>query len=324
MTEWLFERGIGEDRAVLVENGRIAVALTAVAGRGVQPGAIVPGRLRGAGVVELEGGEELLLDSRADPIAEGAAVRVLVTREALPERGKAKRARGRVTSADAAPAPSLYERLAATGLPIETLQPHGPDRLEDAGWGELQEEAETGIVAFARGELLIALTPAMTLIDIDGEGPVHRLAVDGLQAAAGAIRRHGISGNIGIDVPTLADKAQRTIAAAAFGAAAPRPFEATAINGFGFLQLIRPRERASLLELAQLDPVGWAARALLRRAQRAAMAGGVVLTAAPPLVRLIEQERGWIDRLERELGGAVRLQSDPELGIGAGHVHPAP
>ena len=39
----------------------------------------------------------------------------------------------------------------------------------------------------------------------------------------------------------------------------------TAVNGFGFVQIVRPRARASLVELAQ-DRPAFEARALLRRA----------------------------------------------------------
>ena len=45
----------------------------------------------------------------------------------------------------------------------------------------------------------------------------------------------------------------------------PQPFERTAVNGFGFVQIVRPRLRASLVELAQ-DRAAFEARALLRRA----------------------------------------------------------
>lgn len=326
MAEWLFERGIGEARAALVEKGEIIEALIEPEQRGVQAGAIVAARLRGHRIVALPDGEEALLEAHPDRVTEGAVVRVMITREALSERGKPKRAKARTVPPDTplAPAPTLFERLAATGLPVTTIGPHDDDLLEAAGWGELIEQAQTGQVGFSHGTLQISLTPAMTLIDIDGPGPVHSVAVEGLKAAARALRRLGIAGNIGIDVPTLPDKAMRVVAAGAFAALAPQPFEATAINGFGFMQVIRPRQRASLLELCQYDCAGSAARALLRRAQRSGLSGPVALTAHAAVIAVLEANPDWLEQLARELGGAVALRGDPGLGMGAGHVHVDP
>jgi hypothetical protein len=128
-------------------------------------------------------------------------------------------------------------------------------------------------------------------------------------------------GNIGIDVPTLADKAMRVVAAGAFEALAPRPFEATAINGFGFMQVIRPRYRASLLELFQFDRAGSAARMLLRCAQRSGLSGPLVLTSHPAVTAVLGAAPHWLDELAAHVGGPVSLRSDPSLGMEAGHVH---
>ena len=105
----------------------------------------------------------------------------------------------------------------------------------------------------------------MTLIDVDGFLPAGELALRGAAEAARAIRRLDIGGSIGIDLPTVGSKAARQEAAAAIDAALPQPFERTAVNGFGFVQIVRPRGRASLVELAQ-DRAPFEARALLRRA----------------------------------------------------------
>ena len=107
----------------------------------------------------------------------------------------------------------------------------------------------------------MSLTPAMTLFDVDGALPPAELALAGAAAAARAIRRFGLGGSIGIDLPTLADRADRQAAAAAFDSVLPPPFERTAVNGFGFLQIVRRRERASIAEIVQGDPAGAAARA---------------------------------------------------------------
>jgi hypothetical protein len=199
------------------------------------------------------------------------------------------------------------------------LRPHEPDRLEEAGWSELLDEALTGEIAFPGGSLRMSVTPAMTLLDVDGALPAPALAVAGAQAAARAIRRLGIGGSIGIDLPTVPDKTIRQAAAAALDTLLPQPFERTQVNGFGFLQVVRRRERPSLPELLQGDPLGAAARALLRRAERTEGAGAIVIAASPAVAARIEPL--WLDELRRRRGAEVVLQADPALSISAGHVH---
>jgi hypothetical protein len=164
----------------------------------------------------------------------------------------------------------------------------------------------------------------MTLFDVDGALPPAELAIAGAAAAARAIRRFGIGGSIGVDLPTLASKAERLAAAAAIDALLPQPFERTAVNGFGFIQIVRRRERPSLPELLQSDPVGAAARFLLRRAERATGAGERVIAAAPAVIARIEANRPWIDQIERRIGARAILRADPALAISAGHVHARP
>ncbi|TVV73326.1 ribonuclease, partial [Sphingomonas solaris] len=221
----------------------------------------------------------------------------------------------------ATPGPTLHERLVASGLPVATPPGHGPDRLEAAGWSELIEEATTGEIAFPNGGLRLSLTPAMTLFDVDGVVPPADLACAGAAAAARTIRRMDIGGSIGIDLPTVAAKADRLATAEAFDALLPQPFERTAVNGFGFLQIVRRRPRASLPELLREDPAASAARALLRRAERTPGPGPRRLVAAPTVIAVIAARPDWLALLERRLGATVALQADPALAIGSGHVH---
>ena len=126
----------------------------------------------------------------------------------------------------------------------------------------------TGEIAFRGGALRMTPTPAMTLFDVDGQPPLEALSIAAATATARAILRHDIGGSIGIDFPTLEGKAARQAVAAAIDAGLPLPFERTAMNGFGFLQIVRRRARASLPELLRADPAGAAARALLRSIER--------------------------------------------------------
>ena len=127
----------------------------------------------------------------------------------------------------------------------ELSLPNSTDELGCAGWSDLIDEARGGLVQFDGGELRISVTPAMTLIDVDGYLDPQELAIRGAGEAAKAIRRLDIGGSIGIDLPTSGSKAARQAAAAAIDAHLPQPFERTAVNGFGFVQIVRPRSRAS-------------------------------------------------------------------------------
>ena len=316
MPEGLYEQGIGENRAALVEAGEIIEAAIELPG-GVRAGSVLSGRLTSIlvpgrrGIVSLSSGGEALLEPLPAGLTEGAALRVEIVREGLAEAGREKLPKCRATDAPEQGGPTLLDRLEEPTF----VPPHDPDRFEEAGWSELLEEARSGEIAFAGGALRMSLTPAMTLFDVDGALPPPELAAAGAAAAARAIRRFGIGGSIGIDLPTLASKEHRLAAAAAFDAVLPQPFERTAVNGFGFIQVVRRRERASLPELLQSDPIGAAARALLRRAGRGA--GAMTLHAHPRVVERIERSR---EELERRVGGRVALRADPALAISAGHV----
>lgn len=270
MAEWLYEEGIGENRAALIEDGRILIAEIELPATGPRVGAVCPARLTDAraGIVALEQGGEAALTRPAPGIAHGAALNVEIVREALSERGRIKPAKAAVTDIEPRPGHDLRERIAASGHPVRLLRPHEPDALEAAGWSELLDEALTGEIAFSGGKLHLSLTPAMTLFDVDGDPPLAPLAIAAATAVGEAIVRHGIGGSIGVDFPTLADRAERQAVAAALDAASPQPFERTAMNGFGFLQIVRPRQRRSLPELLRADRAGAEARAAVRAAER--------------------------------------------------------
>jgi ribonuclease G len=305
LAEWLYEEGIGENRAILIEDGAILEA--AIELPGLRLGTVVPARLTGSGIALLSDGTEASVE--APGLTEGAMFHAKVVREAIPERGRPRPAKVRPTECAPGPGPSLAERV---GNPPAQF---GPDRFEEAGWSEVLEEGATGEIAFDGGALRMSLTPAMTLFDVDGGLPPGALAEAGAAAAARAIRRLGITGSIGIDLPTL-PRDRRQAAAAAVDAILPQPFERTAVNGFGFLQIVRRRERPSIPELLQADPAGAAARALLRRAER--HTGSLTLYAAPAVIARIGPD--WIAALERRVGGTVALLERPGLAISGGHV----
>src|SRR3546814_8950525 len=68
------------------------------------------------------------------------------------------------------------------------------DRLEAAGWSDLIDHVRTGHWPFAGGALWVDATPAMLLIDIDGEGDPLALAKAGAAAAVHVVRCCDVGG----------------------------------------------------------------------------------------------------------------------------------
>ncbi|OYY76625.1 MAG: ribonuclease [Sphingomonas sp. 28-62-20] len=319
MAEWLYEAGIGEARAALVDGGRIIKARIALDGT-LRVGTVAEARLveqlpgRQGRVALIDGSGEALLGAVPPGVSVGRTLLVTLVREVIPEPGRAKLARAvvAVEGAVAAIGPDLLERLGETGIAVRHCRAHEGDALEEAGWSEVLEEAVQGEIAFPGGVLRMSPTPAMTLFDVDGSGPLDSLAVAAATAVGQAVIRLGIGGSIGVDFPSVQGKAARQAVAAAIDAALPPalagPFERTALNGFGFLQLVRPRPRASLPELLRADPVGAAARAALRQIERSPP-GGTRAHRLPPAVRArIESRPDWGAELSRRVGGTVMLE----------------
>ncbi len=312
MREWLYEAGIGEARAALVVDGGIVEAAIELED-GLRCGTVdraklvdlLPGRM---GRVTLDGGEALLINIPAGT-TQGASLTVEIVREAIPEPGRPKFARAVATDQPPRPGPTLLDRLTATGIAVRHPRTHEPDALEAAGWSELLDEAITGEIVFARGALRMSPTPAMTLFDVDGPAPLEPLALSAARAVALAIRRQGIGGSIGIDFPTIAGKAPRQAVAEAIDAHLAQPFERTTMNGFGFLQIIRPRTHVSLPELLRADHVGAAARAALRRIEREPPGAPTAHRLPPAVLAYLAARPTWLAELARRTGVVHRLES---------------
>jgi hypothetical protein len=306
LPEWLIERGIGEARAALVEDGEIVEARVRRDGV-VAAGTILEAKLVAVAprvAVEADG-ETFLLPHGVSGVSEGRTLFVEVTREALGGSEPWKRGFARITAEVAREAPPLAD--GAEG------------RIEH--WDDLLEEARSGIISFNGGELRVEPTSAMTMIDVDGWLTPAELAQVAAWAAARAIRRLDIGGSIGIDFPTLGSREARQEVDRILDEYAPKPSERTAMNGFGFVQVVRPRPRASLVVLAQ-DRAPFEARALLRRAAFEP-AGPKRLVAHPAVIAVLEAKRDWMEALARQVGGAVGLRPDPGLPMSGGYAEKA-
>jgi hypothetical protein len=308
LAKWLVERGIGEERALLVEGDEVLAA------RLRWPGALAAGQVedvvlshfdpvRRRGLAKFANGEEALVDRLPASAREGAAIRLEVTRAPIAERGRLKRAHARPSEAAPHPAPSLAGeavRRFPTGL-----------------WEDVWAEAWAGEVAFPSGALLFSVTPAMTLIDIDGGLAPAALAREAVLPLARAIRRFDLGGAIGVDFPSLERKEDRRAVDAALGTALRDwPHERTAMNGFGFVQLVARLERPPLLHRLTLSRAAAAARMLLRRAEQVEEPGALLLTAHPAVAAGLSDE--WLAELARRTGREVRLAADPGLALDGG------
>lgn len=309
---WLIERGIGETRAALVENDTIIAAKVAWPGE-LGAGAVVEGvlasRASGAarGTVRLDDGEEVLVDRLPKSASEGAPIRILIHRARIDEGTRSKRAQGRPTDERLRPAPSLEERLAGEGRAVRVVP-----RFPVSGWSELVAEAFERQVAFGGGTLHLSPTPAMTLIDIDGTLPPRALALAAVPAIAATLKRLDIGGSVGIDFPTLQEKADRRAVDTALEQALDSfPHERTAMNGFGFVQIVARMEGSSILHRVTRHRLAAAARLLLRQAEQIADPGAILLTVHPALQSRLKPE--WIDELARRTGREIRIQADPAL-----------
>ncbi|MEP2737189.1 MAG: ribonuclease E/G [Erythrobacter sp.] len=308
---WLIEEGIGEDRAILFDHGEVIAAkvhwLSKMTARTLLMAKIIsraPGSSRGIGTSDQ--GVEIMLDGLPREASEGSEVRVIITREPMAERGRMKRAAGRYFS-DEKPY-TLPTNIFADSPRIR--------RFPARAWEEVWSLAAEGTMGFAGGNLTISPTPAMTLIDIDGFGSPRELALAAVPAIAQAIRQLDLAGSIGIDFPTVEAKADRkTVDAALADALDDWPHEATAMNGFGFVQLVARLDEPSLLHRLELSRSAACARYLLRQAEREEGAGALLLTCHPAVQAHLKEE--WLVELRTRTGREVRIEANPALALEA-------
>jgi hypothetical protein len=297
LPEWLVEEGIGEHRAILVERGAIIGARVDWLEK-VRPGLIAPAQLvskpRGAarGLARFDDGSEVLVDRLPASVNEGKTLLLEVTRAAIAERGRNKLPQSRPAADGAAPrdGQSLLEELQAGELHVTRCRP-ADGAFNDLGWDELVEEALSGAVAFANGSLVIDATPAMTVIDIDGNLPPLGLALAAIPALVQSLRRLDIAGSVAIDFPSIeARKDRQAVDAALAEALVDWRGERTAMNGFGLVQLVSRLERPSILARYRRARGRLGMVTLARRAESAPGHGSLLLCAHPALRQHIPEE----------------------------------
>lgn len=313
---WYVEEGIAEHRAVLLDGDRIAAARVAWPGElaaGLVDDAVLVARAAGSrrGRARFPGGEEALVDRLSPSASEGAPIRLEVTRPAIGEHGRRKLAWARPTEVAPRRAPTLAETLRGEGHEVRVVHD-----FPAGDYYELTAEAFAREIAFPGGSLQFSPTPAMLLVDVDGALDARALARAAVRPLAEALRRFDVGGSIGVDFPTLAAKSDRKAVDDALAAVLVGwPHERTAMNGFGFVQLVTRLERPSLLHRATFQRAGMAARTVLRRAERLEGAGAVLLAGHPALEAQLKPE--WLAELARRSGREVRWEARPGLAIEA-------
>jgi len=316
--EWHVVEGIGEHRAVLAhETGYLAAKID-------WPGTLAPGQVADGVLVDkpkysrrgrakFANGEEALIDHLPPDASEGATMRFLITRAAMAEAGRYKLAQARVTDEEIKPAPTLAERLGAKKI----------NTFYRDTWVEIFSLAWDGVYEFPGGSITISPTPAMTLIDVDGDLPPLELALASVKPIARAIALLDLSGSIGIDFPTVSSREDRKqVDAALSEALADWDHEQTSMNGFGFVQLVSRKESPSLLHRVQFDRAGAQARFLLDLAEGVRGPGAVELLAHPAVIAKIRPE--WQEEFLHRRGVPLRLRADPAIAIAGGNVQAVP
>lgn len=324
---WLYEAGIGENRALRLEDNLLSQIRVERADGRARAGAVVDAKFTRqwvagkSGIVTLPNGQEALLQPLPKGLTEGSMVRVENFRAAMIEQGgQAKRAKARPADKDSplCDGPDLLAQLAASGLPVKQVHAHEEDVFAEHGWHEAIEQAETGRIDFEGGSLLVSLTPAMTLIDVDGPLAPFELAKRAAKEIALALLRFDIAGNIGVDFPTLEAKAERAAVTAVFDEHMAANCERTAINGFGFMQIVSRKLRPSVLEIMQANRSINAALKLLRQAERLRSTGAMRLEVHPAVANKIGLAA--LEELAKRSGRSVSIEPRGEISIDGGSI----
>ena len=318
MADWFAEHTVTETRGLLLDRDEVLAARFIPQGElaaGMRVAARLTHKKTGAnrGVAVDMQGNEILLDRVPTELTEGQEISIEITRAAIPETARTKLTQGRVITVNSSgkePGENIF-----TAFPIR-------DPRDDL-WSEILHSAASNSVDFAGGTLHFSPTPAMTLIDIDGDMSPRELALAAVPHIARWIRLFDIGGSIGIDFPTLATKVDRRLVDDAFASAlANWPHERTSMNGFGFVQIVTRLEGPSLLHRFATGRAEMAARMALHQASRITDPGAIQLTLHPAVRANIHP--AWLDALATRTGREIRVQTDPTLALESGFAQAVP
>jgi ribonuclease G len=358
----LWDTGPGEIRAGLILDGKLAEfriirqrRQKALYAAGEFYTARIVEKRKDKALVTLGGGVDAVLE-KAQSYAEGALIAVEMVRSAIPEPGRWKlplvrHAPSKSAQAEAAwhfsdepwivflrkaaiSVDEIYCNDAASANEVRAdLGDHDkPVRIDPQAIGYadfecLIDQAVEGAFPIPGGMLSVERTRAMTMIDIDGSGDPMALNLEAAREIPRLLRLLDIGGQIGIDFLALPDRQTRLAVdvALADACATLGQHQRTAINGFGFAQIVRPRSGPSIPEILCGTTPGRLnlesrAVALLRDAGRSVGHGKRQLIAKPAIIDLIRQWPEETGALHFSLGVEIELVPDPSA-TGYGHVH---
>ncbi|RDV06375.1 hypothetical protein DXH95_02795 [Sphingorhabdus pulchriflava] len=362
-TSLLWDAGPGEVRAGLVEDGKLIEFrifrqlehLSMPLAAGEKYSARVVNRTGpNKALVTIGGGVDAILQPAAQ-FTDGQLLVVEMTRAPVPEPGRWKLPLVRAVPDSQATAPLGWQRgdspeqsfarmMAAKADQLVCSTPQvandlramvgdakpvhiDADTIADADFDSLAEMSVTGEFPIEGGMLTIERTRAMTMIDIDGGSGAMTLNLAAAREIPRLLQLLDIGGQIGIDFLTLPDRAARQALDAALTESCKKlgSHERTAVNGFGFVQIVRPRNGASVQEiLCGITPgrlsLDSKAIALLRATAVSTGHGCRTLTAPPKIIERIKRWPDTLAKLRLSLGTDIELVSDSSV-TGYGHVH---
>lgn len=327
LTEIWRDDAPGERRASFVENGNIVeihIQRDALWALGECGAGRIDRKTPSGAYVVADDGSELLLRSKMG-VPDGARIMFEVTREAIAEPGRNK-------------PPEVILREGANDNLI------GKDVLWDARMASLGQSiiktpiAEGFDIAIAGqsrvGDVTISFqrTKAGLVFDVDGIGDAFAINMVAATEIARLLRLYQVGAMVLIDFVSMESKTQRTQVAEAFDTASladPRPFERTAINGYGMMQVVRARPRPSVLDhlfgtriaaLSDETQAYW----LLRAVAESRGFGVRSVTARPEVAILLDSPKwaGWRAEAVRLAGADMVVVADEKV-TGYGHVHVA-
>lgn len=323
MSVWLYEDGIGEERAIQISEGASVAARIRRKDDVFGVGTVFEGKLvkklsSTTGLVEIGQGNVFFARRLTSHVTEGRTILFEIVRESLVEtsvqmasdiwtRRKLAVCQPSSDCLKERAAPTLLQQLQAAGDEVRTVRAHQADELAENGWHDVIEAARSGIWEFAGGQLLVSPTPGMTVIDIDGDESGYALARAAAPEVARVIGLLDLGGSIGVDFPTLASRVERATVAERFDAAMTAPHERTAINGFGLLQVVKRRSRRSLMEICRSKPAHSAFLAVCREAERLGSPGRIRLCLSPDVFLLAQKKSDLIEELKARSGKSVAI-----------------
>lgn len=326
LAELLLDDSPGERRAALLEKGQIVEIHIQREGQfavGEVGTARIRSKTKAGAYLTADDGREILV-RRGATQTEGSFVIFKIARAAIAEPGLIKLAEAQLLdelpSTQLTPE-SLWEaRLLATGADVRRN-----GCISDAFDTALAGTSQVGdaVISFQR-------TKAGLVFDIDGTGEALAINIIAAAEIARLLRLYQVGAMVMVDFIAVESKQDRQAIADAFVQAAAldrRPFEHTAVNGFGMMQVVRARARPSVLDIlfgtriATLSDESHA-YSLLREASRS-NGFGVRTITAPPAVATVLSSSGWqarVQECERVTGATLAIVADSAM-TGYGNVH---